>query len=629
MRNSISFMTANYVARQMGWPGGAVEDWAQHEAATQDAFRPLDSFALKWAELLDAIVAMGFESLDLWCAHLHFLWATPEHVAIAREALEARKLRVTSYAGSFGETPEAFRACCRLAMELGIPILGGSTPLLHTHREAFVETLREFGLVFALENHSEKTPEELIAKLGDDHQDVLQAAVDTGWFGTQGFPADLALHSLMPRLALVHLKDVREVGTHITCPHGEGVVPIAQCLEVLRESGFRGPVSIEHEPFDHDPSPACERMRQATVASLRRRPSSPARRVRVGIVGCGNIASAYGRQLATYPEVAVCGVTDLDPARARAFEREFGPPAYPSLDGLLTTAGAEIMLNLTIHTAHAETTRACLGAGCHVYSEKPMALTVAEARELVGLAASRDLRLGAAPCTWLGEAQQTAWRLIREGRLGTVRVAYAEVNWGRIESWHPNPSPFYEVGPVFDVAVYPITMLTAWFGPVREVVAGGGILLPRRITLERKPFTVGSEDWVAAVLTLESGLRLRLTSSFYVGGRGVPRGLEVHGDRGSLFMDRWDTFDARLLISEHGGAPKPVILDRPPSAGIEFARGVRDMARAILHGRPHRCTGEHAAHVVEVCQAVLDSARSGQKITLSSSFPPPEFPEPL
>src|SRR6478736_5174689 len=101
-----------------------------------------------------------------------------------------------------------------------------------------------------------------------------------------------------------------------------------------------------------------------------------------------------------------------------------------------------------------------LEAGRHVYSEKPLALHPIEARTLVELARSRGLRLGCSPSTFLGEAQQTATALVRSGRLGTVRAIYAEVDWGRIETWHPAPAPFYDVGALFDVGVYPLTLAT-------------------------------------------------------------------------------------------------------------------------------------------------------------------------
>ena len=76
-----------------------------------------------------------------------------------------------------------------------------------------------------------------------------------------------------------------------------------------------------------------------------------------------------------------------------------------------------------------------------------------EAWGLVELARSRGVRLGCSPFTLLGEAQQTAWKTIRDERVGEVRAVFCEVDWGRIEGWHPAPQPFYEVGPVSDVGI--------------------------------------------------------------------------------------------------------------------------------------------------------------------------------
>ena len=99
-----------------------------------------------------------------------------------------------------------------------------------------------------------------------------------------------------------------------------------------------------------------------------------------------------------------------------------------------------------------------------------MALAHDEAHELAELADRLGLRLSAAPATLLGEAQQTAWKHVRDGAIGNVRAVYAEANWGRIETWHPSPQgPCTPVGPLVDVGVYPLTILTAMFGPARVV----------------------------------------------------------------------------------------------------------------------------------------------------------------
>lgn len=250
--NPISFMSANYVARQLNYH--MTEGWMQGDGATQDWFRPLSTFRTRFDDLLLEIHALGFHAFDLWLAHLHPDWATPDHIDIARDLIAQHKLSVVSLAGGFGETREAFDKTCALAKAVGVTILGGGTGLLASDRAWLVGALRERGLQLGVENHPEKTPADLIGRMGVGDEDVVGAAVDTGWFGTQGYDAAAALRELSARLFHVHLKDVREAGGHNTCRFGEGVVPIEGCVRTLREIGYGGAISIEHEPEQFDPT---------------------------------------------------------------------------------------------------------------------------------------------------------------------------------------------------------------------------------------------------------------------------------------------------------------------------------------------------------------------------------------
>ena len=119
--------------------------------------------------------------------------------------------------------------------------------------------LREHGVRFGLENHPERTPQEVLETIGDD-ADVLGAAVDTGWWATQSYDPVAAIGELSDRLFHVHLKDVEEPGTHVSCMHGEGCANVAGCVEKLLAIGYSGPLSIEHEPYDRDPTAECARM---------------------------------------------------------------------------------------------------------------------------------------------------------------------------------------------------------------------------------------------------------------------------------------------------------------------------------------------------------------------------------
>lgn len=340
--------------------------------------------------------------------------------------------------------------------------------------------------------------------------------------------------------------------------------------------------------------------------------------VRLGIVGCGNIARPYVAGLLDYERARVVGVHDIDLGRASVLAEQANCPVYETFADLLKGSSADVIVNLTQHQAHHEVTREALLSGKHVYSEKPLALTAAEANELVALAESRGLRLACSPFTFLGQSQQLAWRLIDEGRLGRVRLVYAEVNWGRIESWHPEPAGFYKVGPLFDVGVYPLTLLTAIFGPARKVIAYGRVLHGERINKRGQAFEVEKPDFVSALIELGGGPVVRLTANFYVPQEGKQRGVEFHGDEGSLHLADWQNPDGAVEFAAFGEAYGPVAFE--PSEKMSWGRGVRELVDAMVEGRPHRVTGEQAAHTVEILEATARSIELERPVEISSSF---------
>jgi predicted dehydrogenase len=345
--------------------------------------------------------------------------------------------------------------------------------------------------------------------------------------------------------------------------------------------------------------------------------------MKVALVGAGNIAGRYADAILREDDLELAGVTDIVPGRAAALIRERGGVAYASLADLLADETVDTVVNLTVPQAHAEVSAQALEAGKHVHSEKPLALAHDDARELVELAARNGLRLSSAPATLLGSAQQTLWKLVREGTIGRVRAVYAEANWDRIESWHTDPRSLYAVGPVVDVGVYPLTILTAMFGPVRRVRAYATMLEPKRTLLDGTPFTPGAPDFVVALLEHEDGVVTRLTATFYV-GESKQRGLELHGDTGSLWLATWAEADSRLQVQQRRGEYEPVPLLREPFPGIDWGCALADLAEALETGRPHRSTGEHAAHVVEILAGVAAAAEGGGFVEVRSDFARPE-----
>jgi predicted dehydrogenase/sugar phosphate isomerase/epimerase len=632
-----SLVSACFVARQIGYRMD--KGWPQGESATIAWFSPLATYEERFDALLGEIAGLGYRTLDLWGAHLHWSWATLEHIAAARRVAGRRNMVFRTYAAWVGGGASELAAACRLCTALDIPIIAGHCELFATDRSAAVAILRGHGIRYAIENHPETSAAAVLARLGPGDEDVVGVALDTGWCATRGWDAAEGLRILWPRVMAVHLKDVKATRAgktgfefidmgHETCRLGEGVVPIRKVVDALKKGGFRGPVSVEHEPEEFDPSAD---LAQGLKDLLRwwdevevARSFEP---LRVVVVGCGHIAGAYGEAMSQRPEIKILGAADIDPARASAWAAKHGGRAYADLDAVLRDPAVEAVVNLTIQHAHVEVITRALEAGKHVHSEKPLATSHAEAAGLVRLAESRNLRLSCAPVTWLGEAQQTAWKLIRDGAIGTPRIVYATVDWARIETFHLNPVPFYAVGPLFDVGVYPLALMTAWFGPVARVVAGGGLVLKDRVMKDGRPFTPGSEDWIVALLEFRSGVRARLSANFYVGDPATDRAaIAVHGDLGSV-ATTWYAGSSAVNLGKFGEAYRRVPPVRTPMGfgdwWCDWSAGVVGLAKGIRTNTPHPTGAAQAAHVVEIIEASQLSMREGRAVPLTGDFPAP------
>ncbi|WP_423750689.1 aldo/keto reductase [Salinirarus marinus] len=335
-------------------------------------------------------------------------------------------------------------------------------------------------------------------------------------------------------------------------------------------------------------------------------------------VGCGAAAGLYaaGLDASTLSLAAVC---DVERARAEELVAPRDATAYADIDAMLDAEAAPLVVNLTGHEAHAPVTRRCLRAGRHVFSEKPLALSGAEASDLLALAERRGVALGCAPLNHRSETQRQARHVLADGRLGTVRLAYAHAHVGRVTEWHDDPASFLRVGPLYDGAVYPLNLLVEWFGPVTRVRSADAVdLWPDGESHEPERPT-----HVEATLSTAGGPVVRLTASFYAPHRSREfTSLELHGDDGSLYVE--DAGDMggsdRPLVSFGGrGRPYTAMPLQEPARETPYLAGPERLAESVRRGAPDRRSASRAAHLVAVCEAIEDAAEPGSPVDVESS----------
>ena len=143
------------------------------------------------------------------------------------------------------------------------------------------------------------------------------------------------------------------------------------------------------------------------------------RKVKVGIVGCGVISNTYISNIQSmfkWLDITACSALHLENAKNTA--NRYGIPKASSTEELLADSEIEIIINLTTPAVHTEINKQILNAGKHLYCEKPLALTLNEAKEVLELAKSKGLMVGAAPETFLGAGLQTCRKIIDDGWIG-------------------------------------------------------------------------------------------------------------------------------------------------------------------------------------------------------------------
>ena len=368
------------------------------------------------------------------------------------------------------------------------------------------------------------------------------------------------------------------------------------------------------------------------------------KKLRVGVIGIGDISNVYLNNLKKYDavEVVACASRGLEKAQRKAAEHGI-PKAYASGMELIADPDIDIILNLTTPQAHYEYNLAALKAGKHVYTEKPLAMTFEQGRELVSLAKEKGLLIGCAPDTFLGGRLQNIRELIDSGRLGRITGGGAWFVGHGHEFHHPAPAFFYQpgAGPLYDMGPYYVTALLSLLGPVKRVCAMATKAGETR-TVPSGPskgqvLPVDVDTHINAILEFVCGAQVTLTCSFDVWDSELPR-MEIYGTEGTVLIDEKDPISGPNLFGGDTLMRTPDLAEKiveatvgaahvPVTVKIRKGFYAEDRNAATFEeGRKPRASGEMALHSLEVMECILKSAHEHVFCEPTTTF---EQPKPL
>ena len=349
--------------------------------------------------------------------------------------------------------------------------------------------------------------------------------------------------------------------------------------------------------------------------------------MKIGIVGVGDISGIYLENITNlFQEIEVIGVCDLIREKAeRAVEKYNIPKLYNDMYELFADDEVDLVLNLTRPYEHFGVSSEALKAGKPVYSEKPLAATLEEGKELVRLAEEKGLFLGGAPDTFLGAGIQTCRKLIDDGYIGQPIGAAAFMICHGHESWHPDPAFYYQHGggPMMDMGPYYVTALINLLGGVKTVAGMTKASFPTRtITSEPLNGTVVNVEvptYVTGLMQFESGAIGTIFTTFDVHYDTQAR-LEIYGSKGTLIVPDPNGFGGPIkLLRPEEGSYKEMPLTFPYKENSR-ALGLADAAKSIATGRTPRTSYKQTYHVLEVMQSFQKSSEEEKFVDIQSDF---------
>ena len=363
---------------------------------------------------------------------------------------------------------------------------------------------------------------------------------------------------------------------------------------------------------------------------------------KVGLIGCGHIAETYFRAHKYFNNFRIIKCADLNHLAAKKCAKTYKIKAL-SVKNLLKDKEIEIILNLTVPKAHFEVSKKALLNNKHVYTEKPMAINLKDGKELLKISKRKRLYIGNAPDTFLGGGNQKSKEILEKNSIGKINLGNIIFAYPGVQSYHPNPEPWFakkEGGPVIDMGPYYLTALVNLLGPAKQV--WGSFMWNKKKRIIGIGPRKGSSIKVLCPTTylgtifFNSGAIIRFTLSFDVIAHHRNH-IELYGSKGSILVPDPNMFGGSVYTCKKLGGTwkehktnkmylgkinirqKSLRANEAPINANYRGVGLAEMAYCIQNKKKHRCNGDLSFHVLDIIQSIMIAAKKRKRINIKSS----------
>ncbi len=345
------------------------------------------------------------------------------------------------------------------------------------------------------------------------------------------------------------------------------------------------------------------------------------KKLKVGVIGLG-MGRFHLLEYKNHPQVELAAVADLDEKRLANAVTECGVArTYTSAEEMLEKESLDLVSICTPNKFHKPLTVAALRAGCHVLCEKPMAMNATEAREMLEAARKADRRLMINFSYRFSDQSFALKKQVESGILG-------DIYFGR-SIWHrrrgiPGFGGWFGIkelsggGPLIDLGVHRLDLALWLMGYPKPTWVMGSAYDPIARELaakEGKKFDV--EDLAAACIKFENGATLMIEASWASNSKKNEQMETIlFGTKGGLTQrnvgEGYGSFEAEIHL-ESQGCQFDMKLHPPVPAA---KKSMIHFVDAILNNEPHIATGEEGLIVMEILDAIYESARTGAPVKI-------------
>ena len=337
-------------------------------------------------------------------------------------------------------------------------------------------------------------------------------------------------------------------------------------------------------------------------------------RVRVALVGCGRISKNHLEAIAKVAELELVAVADSDASRAEAIGAAHGVPGFGSLEEMLATVPSDLVTICTPSGLHPQHGIIAARAGRHVLTEKPMAISLAGADDLVQACDAAGVHLFVVKQNRLNPSIQLLKRAVDKGRFGRIYMANTTVRWTRPQAYYDQESWRgtweFDGGAMMNQASHYVDLMQWLVGPVESVMA-------KTATQARR---IEAEDSGVAVLKFRSGALGVIEVSVLTFPRNLEGSITILGETGSVKIggtavnrvEHWqfETYDDDDKLVEAASTSPPTVY------GFGHEGYYRNLLPALQGSARPDTDGRAGRKSLELILAIYESAKTGREVPI-------------